>query len=100
MKFYKEYLLGNKAYTRNSEDEPWIELFPGATCTSIEILDEHEQIDFEDIFKISADIEFDTKSTDFDGLNPLTFEIKKKQIPNQIEKIENAGRRKSDRELF
>lgn len=92
MKFYDEYLLRNKAFIRNSEDESWKQLFPNQEEThSIECF--HE--DFEERLYIGTTIEFDSNISEFNGLGKIEFEIKKKKIPSRIEIIDNVRNKKS-----
>jgi len=58
-----------------------------------------EHVDLEDVFQISADIEFSFKENEFNGLNPIEIVPVKKKIEKQIE-IKNVELRKSTGGLF
>jgi hypothetical protein len=51
-----------------------------------------EHIDLEERFQISASVEFDCSPGNFDGLNPIKIEIKKKK--QQKIEIQNVELRK------
>ena len=38
-----------------------------------------KHIDFEDVFQISAKVEFESSDIVFDGLNKISFDVKKKK---------------------
>lgn len=96
MKFYKEYLLGNKVFVRDSEDEPWKQLFPDDNCEEEKTLPFHSlHEDLEERLYIGTTVEFDTNGTEFDGLGEIEFKIKKKKIPSKVETIDNVRNRKS-----
>lgn len=96
MKFYKEYLLGNKVFVRDSEDEPWKQLFPDDICEEEKTRPFHSlHEDLEERLYIGTTVEFDTNGTEFDGLGEIEFKIKKKKIPSKVETIDNVRNRKS-----
>jgi hypothetical protein len=58
--------------------------------------EEHQ--DLEERFQISADVEFSFSSQEFETLQPMNIEVKKKKETKQ--KIENVELRKSTGGLF